>query len=326
MVRAAVAGATLLLLFAGAAAADPSPRPLPFAEDWTSTGLLFADDEWGAIRAVMGFRGDGLASGEGIDPRLVLVDGSTTPIDVTVDQRNPDTLVIGGVAEFELANPTVALQGSGVAAAPHLVLYLNTSGESGVRVSYRLRDLDGSADDAVQPVAMQFRVGTLGAFQNLPAGYVADATTGGSATRETQVTSTLPAAADGQREVQVRVITGNARGADEWVGVDEIRVDAGGPTSIGVHALSARRTGMGVLVRWRAELGSDALQFDIYRERGGGRVRVNPVTIRNLAGDGRGGRRYGFLDRTAPSRPARYWLRSVRSSGLRTWHGPVSTR
>jgi hypothetical protein len=47
-------------------------------------------------------------------------------------------------------------------------------------VSYNLRDLDGSIDNAVQPVALQYRVGSTGNFTNLPAGFVADATTGPS--------------------------------------------------------------------------------------------------------------------------------------------------
>jgi hypothetical protein len=88
----------------------------------------------------------------------------------------------------------------------------------------------------VQPVALQFRVGNTGNFTNVPAGFVADATTGPSlATLVTPVSVTLPAAADNQPLVQVRIITGNATRSDEWVGVDDINVTGAplGPTGIG---------------------------------------------------------------------------------------------
>ena len=38
--------------------------------------------------------------------------------------RMLSNLTNGGVAEFEIANPTIALQGSGTADAPNIILYL----------------------------------------------------------------------------------------------------------------------------------------------------------------------------------------------------------
>ncbi|MBN1671996.1 MAG: hypothetical protein JXR37_13235 [Kiritimatiellae bacterium] len=53
-----------------------------------------------------------------------------------VDQANPDTLAMGGVAEFDaIADATVALQGSGTADAPFLLLHLDCGGRSNVLVS-----------------------------------------------------------------------------------------------------------------------------------------------------------------------------------------------
>ncbi|WP_438876451.1 hypothetical protein, partial [Bacillus cereus group sp. Bc253] len=87
-------------------------------------------------------------------------------------------------------------------------------------VRYDLRDLDGSTDNAVQPVALQFRVGGSGPFTDVPAAYVAGATEGPSlAGKVTPVSATLPAAADNQPLLQLRIITTNAVGNDEWVGV-----------------------------------------------------------------------------------------------------------
>jgi hypothetical protein len=58
----------------------------------------------------------------------------------------------------------------------------------------------------------------------VPGGYVADAT--GSAGTGTPVRAVLPAAADNAPVVQVRVITTDAAGRDEWIGVDDIEVTA----------------------------------------------------------------------------------------------------
>jgi hypothetical protein len=75
-------------------------------------------------------------------------------------------------------------------------------------------------------------VGSSGPFDGVPVGYVADATSGpGEATRVSRLSASLPAAADGQPLVQVRVLTTNAVGQDEWVGIDDIEVSAGGGES-----------------------------------------------------------------------------------------------
>jgi len=167
----------------------------------------------------------------GTDHRLVVADGSGTPLDVNADETGP--LAVGlaaGVAEFELADPVVALQGSATAAAPHLLLSLDTRGRAGLRVSYRLRDLDASTiADAEQAVALEYRVGGSGEFTPVAGGFVADATSGpGKATLVTPVSAPLPPATDDRPLVQVRVISTNAQGQDEWVGVDDIEVTAGG--------------------------------------------------------------------------------------------------
>jgi hypothetical protein len=141
----------------------------------------------------------------------------------------PDTFTTGGVTEFEITNPVVALQGSGTADAPHIVINLNTTGQSNIAISYNVRDIDGSADNAVQPVALQYRIGATGNFTNVPAAFIADATTGpGSATLITPVNVVLPAATNNQPLVQLRVITTNAVGNDEWVGIDNISISGGG--------------------------------------------------------------------------------------------------
>jgi hypothetical protein len=202
--------------------------PPPFAQSWSDTGLITTDDDWSRVPAIVGYRGDGLTAEPGVDPRKVMADGSTTPVDVTANRTDPGAVgLAAGVAEFELPNPVVAIQGSATASAPHLVIALDTRGRAGIAVRLVLRDIDPSAADAVEPVTVQYRVGGAGDFANAPGGHVADATTGPSdASAVTQVRTVLPAAVDDQRLVQLRVITTNAAGRDEWVGVDDIEVSA----------------------------------------------------------------------------------------------------
>ncbi len=194
-----------------------------FSQDWTNIGLITTDDDWVGVPGIIGYRGDALTSATGINPQTVVAE--STVVDVTANQLNPNTFTTGGVSEFHIANPVVALQGSGTARAPYIQLHLNTTGKSSINVAYNLRDVDGSADNAVQPVALQFRIGSTGNFTNVPAGFVADASSGPSlATLVTPVSATLPATADNQPLVQVRIITTDAAGSDEWIGVDDIVV------------------------------------------------------------------------------------------------------
>lgn len=220
------------VLSSGLAWANSTPQTLPFSQDWSNAGLITTNDDWSGVPGIMGYRGDSLTSTTGADPQVLLV--LDTVVDVNANQTNPVTFNTGGVTEFALSNPTIALAGSSTAAAPSIVIHIKTTGQEAIQVSYLLRDLDSSADNAVQQVALQYRVGSTGNFINVPAGYVADATAGGSATQTTPVSVTLPAAADNQTLVQVRIITTNAIGNDEPVGIDDIAI-TGTPIGGGVN-------------------------------------------------------------------------------------------
>jgi methionine-rich copper-binding protein CopC len=202
------------------ATANSSAQTLPFSQDWSSTGLITTDNNWTSVPGVMGFLGNNLTPIEGIDPQTVLVGGDL--VNVIANQTDV-SLLQGGVAEFEQGNPTIALKGSSTADAPNIIITLNTTGKTNVFVSYNLRDIDDTAANTIQPVAVQYRVGNSGTFTNLPAGFVDDATEGpNQAGLVTPVEVGLPAAANDQAIVQVRIITANAVGADEWVGIDDI--------------------------------------------------------------------------------------------------------
>jgi len=196
-------------------------------QNWTDSGMLTVNDDWTNVASITGHLGD-IDPGSPTDVNPTTLTGAEVgALDVIANQANPNTLTSGGVAEFSIADPTVALQGSGTADAPSLVLYLDATGRQNVRLQFNARDIDGSADNAVQQLGVQFRVGGSGAWTNVGGGYVADATSGPSlATQVTPVDVTLPAAANNQAQVQVRILTTNATGSDEWVGVDDIVVSS----------------------------------------------------------------------------------------------------
>jgi hypothetical protein len=197
-----------------------------FSQDWSNTSLITTNDDWSNVPSIIGYRGDDITTGIGIDPQtLTAFAGPGGPVvDVNANQTNPDTFATGGVTEFEIANPVVALNGSGTADAPFILLHLNTTGVSSVAISYLLRDIDASGDNAVQPVALQYRVGDSGPFTNVPEAFVADASAGPNLTLDTPVSVTLPAAAGNVPQLQVRIMTTNASGNDEHIGIDNIVV------------------------------------------------------------------------------------------------------
>ncbi|HEX8736054.1 MAG TPA: carboxypeptidase-like regulatory domain-containing protein [Pyrinomonadaceae bacterium] len=207
----------------------------PLVQNWSNTNQITTDDNWTGVVAIEGFRGDGLSPVPGADPRTILADTPNNPLDVNANQTNPATSTVDGVAEFEIADPTVALKASDSATAPNLVIHLNTTAGcvgKPIIVSFRLRDIDNSANNAVTQVATQYRIGGSGNYTNIAGGYVADATTGpNQATLQKYLTLTLPNIAIGQPMLDVRIITTNAAGADEWVGIDDINVNCYHPTA-----------------------------------------------------------------------------------------------
>lgn len=218
--------AGLLLLIASPAArahADGTAQTLTFTQNWSVTTQISSDDVWTGVPGIVGYNGTGMGTTGTADPQTLL-GTSTEAIQVKANQT-ATTLTLGGVAEFDgIPNPTIALQGSGTAGAPNIVITINTMTRTNITMSYVLRDLD-AVDDAVQRVALQYRVGTSGNYTNIAAGYVADATATG-ATLTTNVSVTLPAACENQPLVELRIITANATGNDEWVGIDDISITA----------------------------------------------------------------------------------------------------
>ena len=221
---------SLLALIIGImpARADNTVSVPPFSQDWSNGGLITLNDDWSGVSSIIGYRGDGLTGAAGVDPQTVLVGDDTAPVVDVIANQTATGLTTGGVAEFDgIANPTIALQGSVTARAPYIKIFLDTTNANQIQISYNVRDIDGSTDDAVQQVALQYRVGSSGNFTNIAGGYIADATTGPSlATLVTPISLTLPAAVNQQSHVELRIMTTDAAGSDEWVGIDDILISA----------------------------------------------------------------------------------------------------
>ncbi len=221
------------LALAALVRADGTAQTLPFTQAWTNNALITVNDDWTGVPGIEGFLGQNITTSTGTDPQTLLgVSVVAGDLDVIANQT-ATTISNGGVAEFHTtsqpggpgADSVIALQGSGTADAPYIQITLNTTGQSNVNVAYNLRDIECSADNAVMPVALQYRVGSSGDFTNVPTAFVADATTGPSiCTLVTPVAVNLPAAVDNQAVVQVRIMTTNAAGNDEWVGIDDIAI------------------------------------------------------------------------------------------------------
>jgi len=218
------------------AKADGTAGSLPFSQGWTNTNLITTNDVWSGVPSIIGYLGDySAAAPTAVDPQTILADDSGISVDVIANQTNTG-ITNGGVAEFQITDPTIALQGSGTADAPYIKIFLDTTNTNQVQVAYDVKDIDGSTDNAVQQVALHYRAGSSGVFTNIPAAYIADATSGPSlATLVTHINVALPSAAENQSHVELRIMTTNAAGNDEWVGIDNISITANhAPTGVSI--------------------------------------------------------------------------------------------
>ena len=226
------------LIVTGSAPAPPvtavpaSYQPLPFQHDWSQTSQVNYLNDWSGVPGIAAYDGrDDTNTREAIDPRGMLDDTAlgAQPA-VLPNQLRPDGLTEAVVAEFEpgggqVDDPVLGVRAQTAFPAPFLLLLLDTTGQRLVTVSYELVDLDGSGRHSVQPVALQYRLGDSGPFTNVEAAFVADATAGPNQRGlRTPVQAQLPPEAGGQPRLQLRIITANAAGSDEWIGIDNLSV------------------------------------------------------------------------------------------------------
>jgi VCBS repeat-containing protein len=229
-----------------------------FLQDWSNSGAIGADDNWDNVPSIVGYLGNGVTSGTGKDPRTLTAPTASTP-DVNANRSDPSVFSTGGVAEFDgIPDRTVAIQGSGSANAPSLVIFLDATGRENITFSTRLRDID-TGTTAIQPIAIQYRIGETGNWINVAGGYVANANNGG----DTLVSVVLPSDVNGQAMVQVRVITADAVGSDAFIGIDDITVTSQPLQAVNHGALAINDASV-----VEGDAGTAAISFTVHRDGG----------------------------------------------------------
>ena len=195
-------------------------------QDWSNSSLISHSDNWSGVPSIQGFANIAGAHGLDVDPRTLT--GESKDVDVSDDVfKSPSKFNLtgdkAGIAEFQDFG-IVALGGSNQADAPNLVVYLDTTDVTApVILDFDVQDLDSSAHDSDQQLNVQYRIGDMGPWINVPDGYLPDVTEA-AATPTTHVSVTLPLDAMGEPQVQLRIMTTNASGRDEWIGIDNINV------------------------------------------------------------------------------------------------------
>lgn len=212
-----------------------TPDATALEQSWNDASVITPFTGWTAVQGITGEVYTVTSAQPLIDPAL-LTTGAAGTTQITADQTTLAGIAnLAGIVELQspFVDNTVALRGSSTVRAAFLLLKVNTTGRIDVPVSYKVRDLDTSTtNNAIQRVALQYRVGNTANFINVPEGYLADATNTGSTTLVSSVAVTLPTAANNKPEVQIRIITtesarfGAAGTANEWIGIDDIAVGA----------------------------------------------------------------------------------------------------
>ena len=216
--------------------------PLTLNLTAATANLITSNDNWTGVPSTEGYCGNGLTSTSGVDPRTVvtaefpqsaLPNSSSTC--VAANKGNPNAFNVGGLAEFDTGTfLAFGIQGNVQSRAPYMVFYVNTTGRSNIRFAFEATDIDAGSNNSVTQVAVQYRVGETGNFTNIPEGYIADVTDPNVAGRKTSKNILLPSAIDNQLKVQIRIITTDAAGPDEWLGINNVVIGGLAPSAAGV--------------------------------------------------------------------------------------------
>ena len=206
LVSVALAFAGFQFFAAPAAQANVSSQVvvLPYTQNWSDGALITANDDWSGVRAP-GYLGHDLAVATGRRPDADRRRWPTTPTSSPTDQPQHDTA--GGVAESTDLQ-TIAHPGQRHRRRADLVFHLDTTGRPASRSPSTRR-----TSTAVRTTpSSRSRSSTASAgrahYTNLPAGYIADATTAGTGDPgDPQGRRHCPAATDNQADVYVRVMT-----------------------------------------------------------------------------------------------------------------------
>ena len=99
------------------------------------------------------------------------------------------------------------------------------------------------------------------------------------------------------------------------------------PAAVTFRSATATATGKGVMLRWRVGAEVDVLGYNVYRQVGAKRIKVNRRLVASASLSGARTRAsYSFLDRNGlrSNRAPVYWIQAVNADGSRTLYGPIS--
>ena len=193
----------LIVALPGYAQTDPVAQPLPFALNAQTGSALPA----------------GLAV-----HKFTAISTTRTTAPAAADLTYTATAATGGWRDEGASG--FSLLASGINQAGAAVVAINTSGKTGIQVTWKCGTIlqQASRDNSV---ALQYRVGTTGNFTDV--GTTSTYTSLGKAVGDVSgvFSETLPAAADNQPVVQVRWIyweSSGAAGSRDRIGIDDINI------------------------------------------------------------------------------------------------------
>jgi hypothetical protein len=110
-------------------------------------------------------------------------------------------------------------------------------------------------------------------------------------------------------------------GLEQEITIAQSRCSASAATTaVRLQSFSASRTHQGVLLRWRTGANAGTLGYNVYRQQGAKRVKLNNGLV--AGGASLRVSSYSFLVRHA--RAGQYWLQAVGANGSRTWFGSAA--
>jgi signal peptidase I len=101
------------------------------------------------------------------------------------------------------------------------------------------------------------------------------------------------------------------------------------PTAVKTNSFKANDTGNGVVLSWKTGEEIRNLGFNVYRDSGGQKTKINSSLVAGSAllmrdaAPQHGAKSYAWID-SLPVPGALYWLEDVDLDGTRTMHGPIS--
>lgn len=235
---------------------------------------------------------------------------------ITINLLHASDVVIGAVHVINVVPNSVPVVGANDPEAPSTSVTLSSASfddKSLVFDNLAIHPVGGAGDNrTLIPGSGQTQ--QWNAFQS-PHLYGASSTKPGSLPTGTSITTTWSGS-------ETEPIKNGDKGGLVAIGFTGVL----GPTAVRMDRVSAARTPDGTALRWRTGMEVNNLGFNVYRQEGTERVRLNEHLIAGSAFFAGGttvsaGHEYAWTD--PGSRAQAYWLEDVDLNGRCSWHGPI---